>query len=327
MSSNSPDVSLKIQNFRQQEFDGPPQPLFGLETASHVFATVTFRLGALDIAAWVTRAVPFVDLSSWIQSLTTLSSDLHDPAGRHGFFDADTDAPVVFHRSAASVRVEAADGQELAQCSHVRLQSAIESGLSMIRTELEAHGEKGELYWSDAFDVLDPSWKTADDETFFASRHSWMFGPFFEARLECPDPGALERALVERTDCERRSPPKTICGPCWVAHDPSLEHSVGFLLGGSMSSIGFPPRQIERVCRLPESEAATLWPSGPCPTPQARSFLLWLVTLIQDLSRAAPVTSAVLAEEGHGSPTCGVEPGLLYVYSWAGIGEPTSDAE
>ncbi|MGH1348471.1 MAG: hypothetical protein ACRBN8_43375 [Nannocystales bacterium] len=67
----------------------------------------------------------------------------------------------MFRRSATSVRVESADGQELAQCSHARLQSAIESGLSIIRAELEAHGERGELYWSDAFDVVDRSWKTA----------------------------------------------------------------------------------------------------------------------------------------------------------------------
>ncbi len=204
-------------------------------------ATVTFRLGALDIAAWVTRAVPFVDLGSWIQSLATLLSDLRDPAGRHVFFEATLKPRWCFagapHRFVSSPR--------------------------MGRNSRSAATPDYSRRSSPAFPSFGPSLRpmaSAGSCTGRMRSTSWTAAGRPPARLESPGPGALERTLEERTSCERRSPPKTLRRPCWVAHVPGLEHSVGFVFGGSMSCFGFPPRQIVRVRRSVSNATSPVLP-------------------------------------------------------------------
>lgn len=323
--ANTQHVTVEVRDYYLQEFDEPHQPLSAPKAGSHISASVTFRIGSLDVAAWAKRNQGFMDLNGWIQLLGSIPWDLQNPDSRHVAFADEAQEALVFHRRGASLRIQAR-GQPLAVCSYAELLAAVEAGLGSIRAKLETLGEWGHLYWTDAFDVLDPGWKGLDDEAFFASRHSWMFGPCFESRLRCPDPEAVAQALMARPECHR-CPPMKSCGQRWVCSVPDLEHRVGFLFGGSIPSISFPPRQVERACRLPEADASTLWPHLPCPTPQARAFLRWLVGLIQQLSAGAQIDSAVLVEEGSGDPACGGESGWVYVYRWAGIGEPTSDPE
>ena len=326
--ANTEHVTVEIRDYYLQEFDEPHEPLSALEASSRIFASVTFRIGSLDVAAWAKRNQGFMDLNGWIELLGSIPWDLQNPDSRHVVFAQEAqeaEEALVFHRRGASLRIQAR-GQQLAVCGYAELLAAVEAGLASIRAKLETLGEWGQLYWADAFDVLDPGWKDLDDEAFFASRHSWMFGPCFETRLQSPDPEAVTRALIARPECHR-CPPMTSCGQRWTSSVPGLEHRVGFFFGRSIPSISFPPRQVKRACRLPEADASTLWPHRPCPTPQAKAFLRWLVGLIQHLSAAAQIDSAVLVEEGSGAPGCGVESGWVYVYRWAGIGEPTSDPE
>jgi hypothetical protein len=278
------------------------------------------------VARSVQNTIEHGDLRDWVQYSWSVVRALNEPESRHVFFEHGADSLVEFHRHEDLVSIRNG-GQHVALCRHAELVSAIEATHASVRAEVEVVGERGKLWWADTYDVLDPSWVELNDDAFFASRHSWMYGPCFGVDLQCPDLDAVEGVLASLLSCERRPPLKTLelCGPRWVSEVPGLEHRIGFHFRPPSSYIWFPPRQIGRACRLSDPEGVLPGPGGRCPTAESRSFFLWLTALIQHLSKATRIDFAVLMDEAARGPSCVIEPGWAYVYAWAEIGEPTSD--
>ena len=320
-------VEVEVREPYVQRFEEPRQALTTVAAWSWVRASVAFRVGDVDVVRLIQGTSDDVNLRAWVQRTWQLLWDLRGPGRRHVFFEGEADRWVEFHHHDAGVSIQTERGV-VAVCDHGDLVSAIEAMHASVRTELEACGEGGQCWWQDAYDVLDPGWIDLDDDAFFASRQSWRVGgPFFYAKLASPDLGAVEQALASLRTCERWPPVKTgePSSSRWVWEVAGLERRAGFYFLSADGSIAFPGRQVARACQLPNEEADALWPTGPCPTPQARSFLRGLVALVQQLAGATTITSAALYEEGTAGPRCVVEPGWVYVYAWAEVGGPTTD--
>ena len=277
----------------------------------------------VDLAAWVRDNVQFFDLRSWLACPWSLLRDLQAREGRHVFFEHEADDAFVFSRRGDEVELHQ-HGQHVATCTHTELVAKIEAAHAWARAQFLPFGEPGRLWWEDAFEVLSLDWGAMDDETFFAHRHSWYSGPFLEVNLNCSAPEALTSALISHPDIERREALHRT-GPRWICRIPGLEHRVGFVCDPRDTRLSFPPHHVARACRLPEDACDVIWPSRPCPTPEARLFLRWLVRLVEQLAATAPIESAVLVDEANAPPGCAVEPGYVYVYAMADIGEATAD--
>ena len=324
MTGNGPDeVVFELRDLYIEDDDETRTHLVGLTEWSRVFASASFRVGDVDLAAWVRENVQFVDLPSWLAYPRSLVRDLQTRESRHVFFEREADDAFVFSRRGNEVELHE-HGQHVATCDHTELVAKIEAAHAWVRALFLSLGEPGRLWWEDAFEVLSLEWEAMDDETFFAHRHSWYSGPFFEVNLSGSAPEALTSALVSRPDIERREALHRT-GARWICRVPGLEHRIGFVYDPGDTRLSFPPHHVARACRLPDDACEVIWPSRPCPTPQTRLFLRWLVGLVEQLATSAPVESAVLVDEASAPPGCAIESGYVYVYAMAEIGEETSD--
>ena len=327
-------ISLAFWELHTLASNGQPHGSLALLTpSSTVGASTSFSVGTIDVAAWAARNVEHLSLASWIAVLHELRDVEHEMRLFGGEYDLarlcrrTIEAPIVVRRDGDQLRF-ASNGAPPVSCSAAELRNTIDAVLASLETTLAAASPSGPLWWADHYGVLDPSWRSQDDDTFFANRHSWMFGPNFDAHLVGSDSATTQSALQELARADPEDLRAVDDGNRrWIARVSGLRDSIGFTHTRRRNILCFPPRGVERACKLPRDEAGTLWANGPAPTPQATLFLRGLVSLVQRLATSARLTGARLLQEGGLEPQCAVDAGWIYVYAWSGCGEPTADPQ
>lgn len=303
--------------------------------SNRLLGRVVFSIQGRELSTAAGEAIGEMDVGCWLQSLWQLEYDLriHGQHVQHEYTGLPN--PVLeFTRIGQRVHVRHVGSIQRPplECSFAELQCAVQSCLEAMRSRLTSRGPGWTTWWEDTTHVLDPAWKDTDDETFFANRHSWMFGPMFEARLHSRSLAAhadAHAALSEHPAFEKYGPLPDLPGvdSMWIYTAPSLQRRVGLIVGGvdDVVYLSVPPGQTARVCQLPDEEANALWSHRGPPTQEALLFLRDLLEVVQQLAQRLSLETAVLADEGNGPPQCVLESGWIYAYAWAGLGTPSAD--
>lgn len=320
-----------------ETLDGP-RPLEELTEWSHVHATVAFEIGGVDLAAWATSNLEPTDardVRSWLEELVGLRRALGESVGRQVFHSAGVDLAELLRRPVASIVsiqrdendvVVLVDEHARAKTSYSRFAAAVDAFIESVRMAVAPLGEAGAVWWADTCDRNDDEWLRLPDDAFHDKRGAWLYGPNFEARIEAAAPDRVAASIEALPDYEERPSLFGFEGdPRRMLPVQQRERRVGFTCSPDTGTLSFPSTQVVRVCQLSEAAAGALWSRGPCPTLQARTFIQWLIEIVQSIAADCRVEHAVLVCEGEAPPTTPLQSGWIYAYAWAAVGEPTSD--